>query len=107
MYIAPVEHGIITSDSVVFGGISERSEQFLGGIIRHNFLKKSHPLISEARANIFLLLQMTPAVRTRETTLTQSLSVQELRAPRKKKKWLLLLHGEKRAPGLLARLLVS
>ncbi len=31
----PVEHGI-ESDRVVFGGIIERSEQFLGGIIEHN-----------------------------------------------------------------------
>ena len=41
MHIAPVEHGIIQSDRVIFGGISERSEQFFGGIIEHNFLKKS------------------------------------------------------------------
>ena len=35
MHIAPLEHGIIKSDRILFGGISERSEQFLGGVIKY------------------------------------------------------------------------
>ena len=34
-------HGIIKSRRVLFGGISKRSEEFLGDIIKRNFLKMS------------------------------------------------------------------